>query len=173
MWTPKEIEAKYQEFCNTPSDINQHLPKLREYYDQCESITEFGVRTCCSLLAALASSAKKVIAYDILDVWVPKVEKLTFICADDLKVEIEETDFLFIDTMHSYKQLKAELTLHAAKVNKWIGMHDTTIYKLHSEDGSAPGLMQAIMEFLAECPEWELTYMSVENNGLTVLSRRI
>ena len=123
------MEEKYKELCNTPSDINQHLPKLREYADQCEHITEMGVRGCVSLYAFLVSKAKKVIAIDILDVWTPEVDKLTFICANDLEIEIEQTDFLFIDTYHNYDQLKAELKLHGNKAKKYLGFHDTTSFE--------------------------------------------
>jgi len=165
-----EIELKYQEFCKTSSDINMHLPTLREYYDTCDHVTEMGVRGCVSLMAALASNAKKVVAYDIHNVWVPKVEKLTFHCADDLEVEIEETDFLFIDTLHDYDQLKAELELHAPKVRKWIGFHDTFFFARRGESGGK-GLMDAIDEFLSENTGWSICYHSDENNGLTIIQK--
>lgn len=167
----QQIEKKYRELCKTPSDISEHLSTLREHYDKCESVTEFGTRACVSLFAALASNAKTVVAYDIADVWVPNVEKLTFHCADVLEVEIEETDALLIDTFHSYKQLRKELELHAGKVRKYIFAHDTTMFGLNGEDGSTPGLRQAILDFLADHPEWEVYHDAEYNNGLTGLKR--
>jgi hypothetical protein len=98
------IEERYVELCLTPSDINLHLPVLRLYADQCEHVTEMGVRSCVSLHAFLASNAKRVTAYDILDVHVPDCDKLTFINADVLTVDIEPTDMLFIDTLHTGSQ---------------------------------------------------------------------
>lgn len=168
--TKEEIELKYQEFKNTPSDINEHLETLRGYADHCESVTEFGVRGCVSLFAFLASNAKRVVAVDILNVWVPDVPKLTFINADDLTIEIEETDFLFIDSYHTGSHLKKELDLHAGKVNKYIGFHDTGFFGITGEDGQ-PGLMVTINEFLSNHPEWRIIYSTDKNNGLTIMQR--
>lgn len=164
------IEECYQELCRTPSDISEHLPILREYADRCEHVTEFGVRDCVSLHAFLASKAKKVVAYDIANVNVPACDKLTFICADVLKVDIEPTDLLFIDTYHTMSQLHAELYWHADLVRKFIIMHDTEMFGRTGEDGG-PGLNAAIAEFLAENQAWSEIYRSKANNGLTILAR--
>lgn len=169
--TKDEIEKKYQELCATESDIYMHLPTLRSYADQCDSVVEFGVRGCVSTFALLASNAKKVTSYDIFDVAVPVVEKFTFICANDLEVEIEQTDFLFIDSLHTYNQLKQELELHHSKVNKFIGFHDTGIFKVNGEDGGI-GLMPAINEFLMENFDWEICYKTDVNNGLTIIEKK-
>lgn len=164
------IEEKYQELCQTPSDINEHLPILREYADKCESVTEFGVRGCVSLHAFMASKAKKVVAYDILDVAVPDCPKLTFICADVLKVDIEPTDLLFLDTVHTFSQVRAELFWHADLVRKFLIFHDTEIFGRKGEDGG-PGINRAISEFLAENQAWSEVYRTDKNNGLTILER--
>lgn len=166
-----EIEKRYQELCVTKSDINEHLPKLREYADKCDHITEMGVRGCVSLYAFLSSKASKVVAIDIFDVWTPDIDKLTFICADDLKIEIEKTDFLFIDTAHNYKQLIQELNLHAKNVNKYIGFHDTFIFGVNGDDGGK-GLLNAIDEFLKDNTEWFRDYHTDINNGLTIIQRK-
>jgi hypothetical protein len=167
----RKMEEKYKELCNTESDINMHLPKLREYADKCDHITELGVRGCVSLYAFLSSKASKVVAIDILNVWTPESDKLTFICANDLEIEIEKTDFLFIDTAHNYKQLKKELNLHAKNVNKYIGFHDTEIFGINGDDGQM-GLLPAIEEFLIKNPEWVLDYQVKFNNGLTIIKRK-
>lgn len=169
--TPEQIELKYQELCKTPSDINEHLPKLRGYADKCNHVTEMGVRGVVSTYSFLSSKAKKVVAIDILNVAVPDIKKLAFICANDLEIEIEATDFLFIDTAHNYKQLIQELNLHAKNVNKYIGFHDTFIFGKHGDDGGK-GLLFAIEEFLANNPEWETDYHTDRNNGLTIIKRK-
>lgn len=168
--TKEEILGKYVEAKNTPSDINEHMETLLNYANKCNHVTEFGVRGVVSTWAFLASNADKVISYDIFDVAVPVIEKFTFICADDLQVEIEQTDMLFIDTLHFYDQLKAELNLHHSKVNKYIAMHDTEIYKDNGEFGKG-GLMLAIREFLAEHREFSMEFQTPINNGLTILRR--
>lgn len=171
--TKEEVEQKYQEFCATESDIFMHLPTLREYYDKCNHVTELGVRGCCSLFAAIASNAKKVVAYDIFNVWTPDVPKLTFICADDLAVEIEETDFLFIDTRHCYEQLIQELNLHGNKSRKWIGFHDTApgTFGINGDDGGK-GLLYAIDEFMRQNEGWQEVYKTDVNNGLLIIERQ-
>lgn len=169
--TSASLEEKYEELCRTPSDINEHLPTLRRYADECDHVTEFGVRGCVSLHAFLASKASKVVAYDIADVAVPACDKLTFINADVLTVEICLTELLFIDTLHTYAQLSAELARHSPQVLDYIVMHDTTMFGDAGEDGGR-GLNVAISEFLAENPEWSECYRSHANNGLTILERK-
>ena len=166
----EEIELNYQYAKNTPSDINQHLPKLREYAEQCDHITEMGVRGVVSTWAFIASKASKVVAIDILNVAVPDVEKLQFICADDLTIEIEETDFLFIDTAHNYNQCIQELNLHGNKARKFIGFHDVGIFGKNGDDGGR-GLMFAINEFLFYNKHWKMDYITDVNNGLAILKR--
>lgn len=168
--TTEAIEARYQELVRTPSDINEHLPILRQYADQCEHVTEFGVRACTSLHAFLASKAKTVVAYDILNVAVPDVPKLTFINADVLTVEIAPTDLLFVDTVHTAVQLTQELVLHANKVKKWVAMHDFFIFGDHGEDGK-PGLRPALIWFIQQYPHWRICYQTDANNGLVIIER--
>ena len=45
------IEQKYKQRCTTPSDINEHLPVLRDYASKCTHITETGVRSAVSSYA--------------------------------------------------------------------------------------------------------------------------
>lgn len=164
------LEDNYALLCATPSDVNEHLPTLREYADKCQHVTEFGVRGCVSLHAFLVSKAKKVVAYDIANVSVPACDKLTFICADVLKVDIEPTDLLFIDSRHTFNQLQAELCQHSGNVRRWIAMHDLEIFGEYGEDG-APGLKYALGQFLNDRSEWRECYKSTANNGLVIIER--
>lgn len=171
MLNKEQVHENYLKAKNTPSDINQHIEKLFEYANKCKYITEMGVRGVVSTWAFLNSTASKVVAIDILNVDVPEVEKLTFICANDLEIEIEETDFLFIDTAHNYIQLKQELALHGNKAKKYLGFHDTGIFGTYGDDGGK-GLNFAIEEFIKENPQWSIDYKTENNNGLTVLIRK-
>lgn len=166
----EEIEAKYQEAKNTPSDIWEHLSVIREYADKCDVVCEMGVRSCVSLWGLLSSKANKVIAIDILDVAVPDVEKLTFICADNLAIDIEPVDFLHIDTAHNYEQLIQELNRHAPNVRKWIGMHDVFIFGEWGDNGGR-GLLYAVREFLDNNLNWKICYHVTNNNGFMILER--
>jgi uncharacterized UPF0146 family protein len=164
------LEKQYQINCETPSDINEHLPVLKSYYDKCDSICEIGVRGAISLSAALASSASRVIAIDIMNVAVPECDKLKFICGSSLDISFGSVDALMIDSLHTYPQLKKELELHAHNVRKYILMHDTGFWGENGENGEK-GLNFAIREFLATNNEWDYELVLENNNGLTILKR--
>lgn len=176
----------------TPSDINEHMPILYEYAQKVNHITEFGTRYGCSTWAFLNSNPKKMISYDIKKE--PEIDKIlqianqenidfTFIEADSLIVNIENTDLLFIDTFHSYNQLRSELTLHHKKVRKFIIMHDTYTYGYQDMPNVGPisdlldrnvikqGLMTAILDFLKNNSEWSIEKEYINNNGLTILNK--
>lgn len=184
------IEQKYLEKCKTPSDINELLPYLKLYADHCEHVTEMGTRNCVSIYAFLASKAKKIVAYDIEKQ--PEVDEciaicnnekrnFTFIEANVLEVEIEETDALFIDTFHTYSQLRSELAKHSKKVRKYIAMHDVSTYgqigeraylkQGHDGMNDGRGLIDAINEFASANPQWTLSMKTNKNNGLCVLEK--
>jgi glycosyltransferase involved in cell wall biosynthesis len=188
------LDYIYTGLCNTPSDINEHLPTLKKYAEQCEHITEMGVRWVVSTYAFMMANPTKLISYDIHHH--PAIEKakqvakensidFTFNQANVLSIGIEETDLLFIDTLHNYGQLKEELRLHARKVRKYIIFHDTISFGHKDEvviDHLAEyvdseklwrkaGLILAIQEFLESERGWRLKEVCTNNNGLTVIER--
>ena len=178
-----QLQQIYEEKCLIPSDINEHLPTLKKYAEECEHITEMGVRWIVSTYAFLMGKPKRMISYDINPVnweWIKDLVKedtdFQFIIGDTTKIEIEETDLLFIDTWHVYEQLKVELKLHANKASKYIILHDTTTFEFIGEtitsDVVYEGLWPAIEEFLEENPHWELLERYDNNNGLTILKRK-
>lgn len=192
----EKVETQFKIHSETPSDINEHLPTIYEYAKKCDHVTEMGVRWVCSSWALLRANPKKIVSYDIIKH--PNVQQLVdssaeyginfhFIEQDVLKADIEETDMLFIDTWHTYKQLFAELNLHASKVRKYILFHDTVSYALIDEGtydclsdialampSEKQGLVSAIDDFmnteLGSC--WEITAVYENNNGLTILKRK-
>lgn len=179
----QKIQKEFTIAATTPSDINEHLPVLYDIAKECDHITEMGVRTGVSTRAFLRTSAK-LISYDIVtDKRVVELvnearsagKDATFIEADVLKIDIEETDLLFIDTWHEYDQLKQELELHAKKARRYIAFHDTYTYGLRNEGGDnkqqTQGLLPAIIEFLIENREWQFKMFLTNNNGFTVLER--
>ena len=161
--------SKYEE-----SDINQHIEIMHKYANECEHITEFGVRTGVSTWAWLASRAKTVRCFDIQNVSnnlkfhyesAKETKKdFTFTCVDTAadKLDIEETDLLFIDTNHTYEQCSKELKIHGHKVRKYLVFHDTTL---------CPDLNKAINEFLKDNLNWKVKEIFTNNNGLTVLEK--
>jgi hypothetical protein len=190
-----DLEKKINELHYTPSDINEHIPIIIRYGSECETITEMGVRGIFSTWGWLACAPKKLICYDIHDPskWGGDIQSVydtasayglnfEFKIADVLKIEIDETDLLFIDTWHAYDQLKQELKLHSSKVKKYICFHDTTSYEFVDESkghentwegqSSGRGIWPAIEEFLDENKDtWVLKERFKNNNGFTIIER--
>lgn len=181
-----DLEQKYIELCGRRSDIHEHLPTLKRYTEECETVTEMGVRYIVSTYAFLMGKPKKLTSIDIkhpseyggnIDYVINLVKEnnidFQFILGDTRKIEIEETDLLFIDTWHVYEQLKIELQKHSSKVKKYIIMHDTTLFELNGEGVGHKGLWPAIDEFLIENKEWSIHERYTNNNGLTILKRNL
>jgi len=117
-----KIIKRYSELCQIPSDINEHLITLKEYSEECDTITEMGVRWIVSTWALLSGNPKKMVSIDLnhpsifggnIDEVYDAISEtninFTFIESDSLTIEIEPCDLLFIDTWHDYLQLKKEL----------------------------------------------------------------
>ncbi len=173
------IKEKYENECKRYSDINEHLPTLKNYSDDCDHITEMGVRDIVSTWAFLMGNPKKLISYDInqinesiiRDSLIGTNIEFNFILGDTTKIEIEETDLLFIDTLHNYEQLKIELKLHGNKSKKYIIFHDTTLFGERNETNQGIGLNPAINEFIQENSHWVKHEVYTNCCGLTILKR--
>ena len=169
------LEFNYNFACTNRSDINEHIPVLTDYANECTHVTEFGTRTGVSTWAWIASKAKTIRCFDIdkevdkgLEMHKEALKELdkdfTFTCVSTIadKLDIEPTDLLFIDTDHTYEQCSKELQMHAHKVRKYLIFHDTNLFK---------DLNRAISEFIEANKEWKIKEVLTNNNGLTVLER--
>lgn len=169
------IDLKFEILKNTPSDINEHFLTIKKYASECNTITEMGVRKIVSTWALLSGKPKKMVSIDIehpnnFDANIEEVYEFTkfegikfeFIKMSSLNIIIDETDLLFIDTLHEYNQLKQELNLHGNKAKKYIILHDTETFKL---------MNLAFYEFIDENKHWIIKEMFFNNNGLTILER--
>jgi glycosyltransferase involved in cell wall biosynthesis len=176
-----EMEREYQLACNgtIAEDIHEHIPVLRKYASLCSSIVELGVRMGASTRAFLAAKPKSLLSVDIIPI-ANEVRRLRplvnntnwqYIMADDLKIQIEGADMLFIDTYHAYDQLIQELKLHGNKARKFIILHDTTTWGEFGH-GGAKGLTYAVNEFLSLNPHWAVREEFKNNNGLLILERK-
>lgn len=130
-----------------------------------DHITELGVHKCNSIYGWLAGEPKKVVGVDIKSQ--PEWEVLKEIVADttlnleliisnDLEVVLEETDLLFIDSLHTYNHVCALLRIHQEKVKKYIVLHD--VYTIDGTVGKGkigPQLHKAVMRFLDITDEWK------------------
>jgi hypothetical protein len=174
------FEVEYHKAKTTISDINQNLHILYDLAKECKTVIEMGVRTGVSTRAFLNTDVE-LLSFDIVKN--PTVEnlftlakskgkKVQYVIDDVLNIEIPETDLIFIDTLHTYTQLKQELNLHGNKAKKYLVFHDTHTFGLRDEDGTGTkGLMSAIIEFLIDNPQWKFKIYKTHNNGMTVLER--
>lgn len=172
----KRIEDLYAYRCQH-GNVKEHLPILRDYAQKVNHITEFGFGGGWSGSAFMMARPKRYISYDInvdrkmANLFGSVGLNFTVIQADTSKIEIEPTELLFIDSLHTYTHLKKELELHADKVRKWIIMHDTQTYGRTGQDKQSPGLMDAIEEFIDSNPNWVIKEIRTNCHGLTILER--
>jgi hypothetical protein len=137
------LRYQYDLHCMQSSDINEHIPTLRELASQCETVTEIGVGHVIStwgILQGLSESSFKNVAYRGIDLNYPSLERIylaaslakkneimfNFLQANDFLIDLEPTDMLFIDSWHTYRHLTYELETFSPKVSKYIAMHDTS-----------------------------------------------
>jgi hypothetical protein len=204
------IESLFVNLKSQKGDINEHLETLKNLASECNSVVEFGVRWMVSVIALAVSGCKELHAYDTehpagfdhnrfkeLEDYCEKYDiYFEFNKSDVLEIDtIPECDMLFVDTFHTYSQLKCELFLFSSKVKKYIVIHDTTFYEelddcsitkeawfekykdnkkvcsLVNFESEKTGLNKAIEEFLESNNEWKLFKKYTNNNGLTVLKR--
>lgn len=202
------LNERYLHAKNHDSDINEHIETFYKYASQpfVFTVTELGVRSVVSswgflygLLLPNVRGPCRMVGVDLL--WHDNINdfknlaekngvEYKFIKGDSAKIDIEDTDILFIDTWHVYGHLKRELEKHHSKVKHYIMMHDTEIDKINGEtircgfnskeqsktygyplEEINKGLGQAIDEFLSSHPEWILDKIYNNNNGLTILRR--
>lgn len=152
----EKISEKYNTLCNSPSDINEHLPTLYSYANKCDSVFETGVRGIVSSYALLYGlinnnngNNKYLLMNDIYPCEIDeinnnvellnkdnKIIKLNYIWKNNLEIEFENNecfDLTFIDTLHCYGQLRRELEKFSKITNKYIIMHDTTVDEFKGE----------------------------------------
>ena len=144
--------AQYEIHCRLISDINEHIPRLRELASECSSVVEIGTRGLVStwgFLQGLAESKSKDRSYIGIDLNAPPKDKLSFVSrlakekgisfrfweANDFLIDIAPVDLLFIDSWHTYRHLTYELEKFSPKVQKYIAMHDTSEPWGHQDEG--------------------------------------
>jgi hypothetical protein len=173
-----DFEKEYQDACARDTDIHEHLPVLSELTSQCTHVTELGVGWAQSTRAFLRHDIE-LHSYEFMpqpgireffDEAKNAGRNVTLHIDDTRKIDIAETDLLFVDSLHIYEQVQKELELHANKARKYIGFHDTTTYADNGEFGGK-GIWPAIQEFIDSHPEWQLVERRTNNNGLTILKR--
>lgn len=161
------------------SDIKNHIEIIKKYANECQDVTEFGVRNFHSTQVFLESKISNLISYDwdkppyqINSYLLEKAKEFAklqkknfeFVASDTRKIKINYTDLLYIDTWHTYEQLLLELFLHSEKVRKYLVIHDTNESIFH-------GMTCAIEDFLNCNDQWKMEFMVIDIPGITVLVR--
>lgn len=173
------MELRYLRLCNTPSNINEHLPLLRQLAMGSYHVVEFGTAGGRSLTAILLGEPVLLETYDIVknpaidDLLALNTKRLgecyegqhRAIIASTLEIEPVSCDLLFIDDEHTYDQVSKELARHAKGVRKTICFHDTVSY---------PEVNVAIDDFLKteEGLNWTGVFHALENNGFRIIARK-
>lgn len=184
-------------------DIGEHMIHLKQLAVECPIVTEIGLGHVIStwgLLQGLSENRSKNRSYTGIDIRYPPADNLLlakelaekngisfgFRLGNDLYLDIEPTDLLFIDSMHTYSHLMYELEKFSPVVSKYIAMHDTSEpwgdlddaeyvgdYSEYPEsiDRNKRGLWNAVVDFLANHPEWALVERYTNCHGFTILKR--
>ena len=151
-----QLKQMYKTYCDSPSDINEHIPVLRDLASECSSVVEIGIRDMVSswgILQGLSESYGDNRSYTGIDIFSPPQSKLElantlteslgisfqFMQADDMTIDLMPTDMLFIDSLHTYCHLTYELETFSPKIRKFIAMHDTSAPWGHQDDSDYRG----------------------------------
>lgn len=192
----------YTHHCQQTYNINEHMPTLKMLAQECSSVVEIGVCNMFStwgILQGLSESPYVKRRYTGIDIAQPPETLLglaealasdngilfEFWHQNDMHVDIQPTDLLFIDSLHTYAQLTYELEKFSPQVKKYIAMHDTSapwgdIDENYSGDYSEypafidrnkRGLWPAVQDFLNNHPEWKLHARYFNNHGFTILKK--
>jgi cephalosporin hydroxylase len=202
------VDIQFEQACTQPSDIYEHVPVLRALSTHCDSVIELGVRTMVSTWGVLkglsenntVQQQKRYIGVDLCKPPADKMElaeqicrdhqiEFTFLVQNDLEVDIallQKVDLLFIDALHQYKHVTAELEKYHVLCNKYIAFHDTSSpwgesdEPSYGENGSVypewidstkQGVWEAVIDFMGCHPEWSLQERRLNNHGFTILEK--
>lgn len=193
-----------EQYCRTASDINEHLPVLRDRARECGAVVQIGsgqLTATWAFLDGLTQSTAKQKSYVIFDDKQCDILKLKlaqtcahhhdigfgYMIENELKMTAPQCDLLFIDGLHTYPHVTAQLEHCHSAVGKYIILHDTSAPWGHQDealttseqrrmyptcvDYRKQGLWPAVQDFLTRHPEWMLQERRLNNHGLTTLKR--
>lgn len=155
-------------------DMWARMDFIQKKFNGIQVITEFGPFQGCSTAAWLYLRPKKFTTVDRgialnLEIFKQAAEEINvefnFIIADDLKIEIEPCELLFIDTVHTEEHTFKELELHADKVSKYLVFHDINETRF--------GTLAGIKKWWGKHPEWIEVYSDQNDCGFMILERRV
>ena len=126
-------------------DMYKRLDYIQKTFIGVETITEFGPFQGCSTAAWISLRPKK------------------FVIGNDIEIDIEPCELLFIDTMHTEDHTFNELLRHADKISKYLVFHDVNPNRFDT--------LKGINKWWVNHSEWQLKYQDFEDCGFMVLEK--
>jgi hypothetical protein len=179
-----KLELIYNQLHDSSKAMAPHMPTLRKYAEECDTAVEFGVNAGCSTVSILLGTCL-LTSYDVREHrWHRKIKDAAgdlwdFRLQSSLEGEPQESDMLFVDSLHNYDQVKGELDRHGDFVRKYIIFHDTITFGVVGADGDTgrqkpgvTGIMPAIMDWMDERPVWSCARHDTNSHGFMVWERR-
>lgn len=157
------------------SEYTEYLRRMPFYLKDCISYRELGTNYGSSAIMAMFC----LLDYcELIDISFKNFQSLRPIfekAAEDYITEVVyheksssnvdtdvDTDFLLIDSVHTYSHVKKELAIFAPLTNKYIMFHDTNARK---------DVYRAVEEFLEKNSEWTRVEHYAKSAGYTVIAR--
>lgn len=177
------LEDLYWENIKARTPMSHHLPALRLLAAQCKNAVELGVNRGGSTTALLLGCGD-VTSYDLVQTRAGR--QLATIAGDSWRYRIEDSrtavpqacDLLFIDSLHTFDQVRDELNRHGDYVRRMIAFHDTVTFGSVGSDGNTGkhaegvlGIRPAIDLFMASRPAWRIVSHDVESHGFLVIGK--
>jgi hypothetical protein len=159
-----------------PRDLDKHLDKIRELAAGAAHVTEIAKRRESTVALASAQPRSLVSHNSESD---PLLDRLAKLCPALVRKPadrhglptIEPTEVLWIDDVHTADRLGAQLAKYAPLVQRRILIRGTGAFGERAEGSDQPGLLVALRRFLRKHPEWSVIYHTVDQYGLTAISR--
>jgi hypothetical protein len=182
---PRTLDEIFTYVKSIPRDLDQHAEAIRGLAMQSPRITAFVKRHEWNAILAAARPTNLIVYQKEEDPLLQEIHNAvqaeqaamprhytttTGPGADSLIAEIEETDLLILDTIHSASRLTAELDRHASKVRQRILVRSTGAFGESAEGSGEPGLYYAMKPFLEKNPQWFIMAHSSQQWGWTMLS---
>lgn len=178
----KTLDEAYAELLDTSSDMQYHIPKLKELAAG-KRVVEFGTRRGTSTIAMLSGRPKSVIAYDFVRTdAIDEVERMAAEAGLSLEIRNEDinalgaapkADLFFIDAFHNQPDVDVQLKLARDAGATEIAMHDTFTFARVGDMPNTLGVLDAVDDFLAANKDWRIAYHTDECNGFTVIEREL
>lgn len=153
-------------------DMYKRIDYIKSTFVGVKTITEFGPFEGCSTAAWISLRPERFVTVDRgqtldVDLYQRASEEVgtdfTFILGNDLEIDIEPCELLFIDTMHTEDHTFHELQRHADKISKYLVFHDVNPMRFET--------LKGINKWWKTHPEWHLKYQDFNDCGFLVLER--